>query len=180
MVRAEANLITAEHPVRTLALRSGQHTYHVSLEKALALAHSLLQAKRYETAMRICEKVTGVDAHNPQAAILLACCEAGMKDYSACQKTLQTVFSGDNETLAEHLQAAFVYHNLGMDRDATRELMALTNEQPDMPMAWLLLGDRFNDIGKREKAAICWRLAIDRDHQRGPATLAAEQELKAN
>lgn len=147
------------------------------MEKALALAHSLLQAKRYETAMRICEAVSRVNSHNPQAAILLACCEAGRKDYAACQKTLQAVFFGDNEALAEHLQAAFVYHNLGMNGDATRELIALTNEQPDLPMAWLLLGDRMNDIGKREKAVLCWRLAIERDQRQGVATLAAKQKL---
>ena len=100
-----------------------------------------------------------------------------MKDYSACQKTLQAVFSNNNEALAEHFQAAFVYHNLGMDQDATRELIALTNEQPDLPIAWLLLGDHFNDIGRREKADLCWRLAIDRDQRRGVAALAAQLEL---
>lgn len=149
----------------------------MTVDEALALAHSLLQAKRYETAMRICEKVTSVDAHNPQAAILLACCEAGMKDYSACQNTLQAVFSGDKNTLAEHLQAAFVYHNLGMNRDAACELIGLTNEHPDLPMAWLLLGDLFKDMGKPGKASLCWRLAIDRDQCQGVAALAAQQEL---
>ena len=177
MVRAESEIILSECHVRTLELRSGKRTCRVTVNEALVLAHSLLQAKRYETATRICEKVASVDAHNPQAAILLACCEAGVKDYSACQRTLQAVFFGDKKTLAKHLQAAFVYHNLGMNRDATCELIGLTNEHPDLPMAWLLLGDLFQDMGKPGKASLCWRLAIDRDQRQGVAALAAQQEL---
>ena len=177
MIHAELDASLPDHRVGTLELRSGNRSYRVTVDAALALAHSLLRAKRYKTAMRICAKVVGLNAHNPQAAILLACCEAGMKDYSACQKTLQAVFSNNNEALAEHFQAAFVYHNLGMDQDATRELIAITNEQPDLPMAWLLLGDHFNDFGRREKAALCWRLAIDRDKRQGVAALAAQQDV---
>jgi len=177
MVRAELDAIPTERHSRSLELRSGQRTYTVKLEQALALAHSLLKAKRYKTAMRICEKVASVDSYNPQTAILLACCEAGMKDYSACQKTLQSVFSGDDGAMAEHLQAAFVYHHLSMNRDATQELIALTDEGPDLPMGWLLLGDLLSDTSNREKAARCWRLAIDQDKLYEGAATAARKEL---
>ena len=44
-------------------------------------------------------------------------------------------------------------------------------------MAWLMLGDHLSELGNREKATLCWRLAIDRDGRRGAATLAAEHEL---
>ncbi len=176
MVRSEADTILAGRGVCMRELRSDQRTCEVTVEKALALAHSLLRAKRYEAAMRIC-KVASIDSHHPEVAILLACCEAGLKDYAACQKTLQVVFSGDNEALAEHLQAAFVYHDLGMNLDSVNELITLTNKYPDLAMAWLLLGDRLNDIGECKKAALCWRLAIDRDEPRGVAALAAHREL---
>jgi len=61
--------------------------------------------------------------------------------------------------------------------DSARELIAVTNENPEFAMAWLLLGDDLQDLGKREKAALCWRLAIDCDGPRGPASLAARHEL---
>ena len=162
---------------RHLLLRSGQHTYRVSLEKALALAHSLMKAKQYKTALQICQRVASLDVRDPQPAILLACCEAGLKDYEACQKTLHAVYSGDKEALAAHLQAAFVYHNLGMNVDSARELLALTDEQPNLPVAWLMLGDRLDEMGKREKATLCWQLTIDRDRLNGAATMAAKHEL---
>jgi len=176
MLRSETDTIPAEHDVCNRELRSNERTCEITVEKALALAHSLLQAKRYQAAMRIC-KVASVDSHHPEVAILLACCEAGLKDYAACQKTLQVVFSGDNEALAAHLQAAFIYHDLGMNLDAINELITLTNDYPDLAMAWLLLGDRLHDIGQHDKAALCWRLAIDRDKRRGVAALAARREL---
>jgi tetratricopeptide (TPR) repeat protein len=177
MARAETGAIQAKPQVRSLELRSGQHTYRVTMEKALTLAHSLLKARQYRIAERICEKVASVDPHNAQGAILLACCEAGMNDYSACQRTLQAEFSGHNEALAEHLQASFVYHHLGMNRDAIQELITLTDKAPDLSMAWVLLGDFLNAVGSCDKASLCWRLAIDRDKLHGGAAMAAQLEL---
>jgi tetratricopeptide (TPR) repeat protein len=177
MVRTDPGIQPSENNERALILQGGGRNYRVSLEKALALAHNLIKAKRYQAALQICQKVIGLNAQNVQAAVLLACCEAGLKDYEACQKTLQAVFSGDKTSLAEHLQAAFVYHNLGMESDSVQELIALTDEVPDSAMVWLLLGDRLNEMGKRKKATECWRYAIDRDKQHGAATMAARHEL---
>ena len=176
MVRAELGVAPAETNLHLL-LRSGRNTYRLNLDMALALAHFLPRTKRYQAALRICQKVAGLDVQDLQAVILLACCEAGLNDYEACQKTLRAVFSGDKDILAEHLQAAFVYHDLGMNLESAWKLIALTNEQPDLPMAWLILGDHLSEMGKREKASLCWRLAIDRDRWRGPAMLAATREL---
>ena len=106
------------------SVAAGKHIPDELREKALALAHFLMTTKRYKAALQICQGVASMDVQDPQAAILLACCEAGLKDYGACQRTLHAVFSGDKEALAEHLQAAFVYHNLGMNRDSARELIA--------------------------------------------------------
>jgi thioredoxin-like negative regulator of GroEL len=178
MVSAESTTNVSEDKPRVL-IRSGHETYAVSPEKALALAHLLAKAKRYKAALQVCQKVVSLDAKDPQAVILMACCEAGLKDYEGCNKILRAMFSGNQEVLAEHLQAAFVYHTLGMNSDSAKELVALTDEQPDLPMVWLLLGDHLSEMGKQEKAALCWRLAIDRAGHRGAAALAAERELES-
>ena len=101
MVRAESDVDLSEKNHHIL-LRNGQNTYRVSREKALALAHFLMTTKRYKAALQICQRVASEDVQDPQAAILLACCEAGLKDYEACQRTLHAVFSGDKKALAEH------------------------------------------------------------------------------
>jgi tetratricopeptide (TPR) repeat protein len=177
VVHAEPDVGLSERNQRSLLFRSGRNMYRVSVEKALALAHSLMRATRFDAALQICQRVASLDVRDPQAAILLACCEANLKHYDACQNTLHAVYSGDTESLAEHLQAAFVYHNLGMNSDSAQELIALTDEAPDLPVGWLLLGDYLNDMGKQKKAMLCWRLAIDRDKQHGASRLAAEHEL---
>jgi predicted Zn-dependent protease len=177
MVTAESDVDVSQKKPHELLFHSGPNTYQVTPEKALALAHALLKAKRHKAALRVCERVANLDPKNPQAAILLACCEAGLKDYAACDKILHGVFSGNNEFLVEHLRAALVYHNLGMESDSTRELIALTDEDPDLPMVWLILGDYLSDLGNRKKADLCWQLAVDRDGKQGPAALAARQEL---
>jgi len=161
-----------------LILRFGEKRRNISPDHALALAHSLLRAKKYDCAAKICEVVTRCECEDPRAAILLACCRAGLKEYAVCNQILREVFSGDKAPLAERLQAAFVYDNLGMERDAARELTAIVDEDPNRPMVWLLLGDELHLLGMDEKAALCWQLAIDRDRKEGPAALAAKQELR--
>ena len=92
-------------------------------------------------------------------------------------KKLSRRYSPCGELLAVHLQAAFVYHDLGMNVDAINELITLTSEAQNLPMVWLLLGDRLNDVGERDKAAYCWQLAIDHDGGHGVAATAAQREL---
>ena len=67
MIHAEANTVLAERDVHYRELRSDQRTCEVTVEKALVLVHSLLQANRYEAAMRMC-KVASVDSRLPEAA----------------------------------------------------------------------------------------------------------------
>jgi tetratricopeptide (TPR) repeat protein len=177
MVRAVSDLTQSATSGRRLKLRIGPNTYSLGREKALSLAHVLLKAKKYDLAARICEVVLGWDTDAPQPAILLACCKAGLQDYAACNRILQAVFTRDKERLVEHLQAALVYHNLGMTPDAVTELVAVADELPDLPMIWLLLGDEYVALGDRRKAGLCLRLAIDRDARGGPIALAARRQL---
>jgi tetratricopeptide (TPR) repeat protein len=160
-----------------LKVQIGSSQYDVGRENAVVVAHALLAAKKYHYAARICEVLLGWDSHDSCAAILLACCKAGLRDYAACNQLFKDVFEKSNLQLAEHLQAALVYQELGTRLDAVSELTAATNDAPDMAILWLLLGDEYAAIGNRDKATLCWRLAIDRDTRGGSVALAARCQI---
>jgi hypothetical protein len=177
MIRASSDPTQSATSGPRLKLRIGSSTYSLGRENAVSLAHALIKAKKYDLAARICETILGWNANAPEPAILLACCKAGLKNYAACNRILQSVFTGEKKHLAEHLQAALVYHTLGMTPDAEGELIAVADEAPDLPMIWLLLGDEYAAVGDQRKARLCWQVAIDRDIRGGPIALAAKHQL---
>ena len=91
---------------RGLKLRVGTEICTVGLESTLLLAHSLLTARKYTLAGRICEAVFRCGSNAPQAAILLACCKAGLHDYAVCNRILEAVSVEGSDHLAEQVEAA--------------------------------------------------------------------------
>jgi predicted Zn-dependent protease len=174
---------TASDPTRApmnnqrLKFEIGSKAHQVSPEDAIVLAHALIAAKKYDRAGQICEVLLGQDSLDSCAAIFLACCKAGLRDFAACSQLVKNVLGEENLQLAEHLHAALVFHELGPTPDAVSELTAATNDAPDMPILWLLLGDEYAVIGNRNKAALCWRLAIDRDTRGGLVALVAQRQM---
>ena len=163
---------------RRLKLPISVKSYNVDLEKALSLVHALLKAKKYDLASRICEAAIHYNVNAPQAAILLACCKAGLQEYAACNHILQAIFADDANHVAEHFQAALVCQSLGMVPESVSELVAVADEVTDMPIIWLLLGDEYSVMGDSDVAAYCWQLAIDGDGGRGPVALAARRQMR--
>ena len=94
---------------RGLKLRVGTEIYTVGLETALLLAHSLLRARKYALAGRICEAVFRYGPMHHEAAILLACCKAGLHDYAVCNRILEAVSVEGGDHLAEQVEAALSY-----------------------------------------------------------------------
>ncbi len=160
-----------------LALRVGSSTYSVATRNALSLAHTLLKAKKYDLAAWICEAALRYNAEPFQAAILLACCKAGLREYSACNHILQSTFAGNADCLADHLQDALVCQSLGMTPDAVSELVAVADGAPHLPIIWLLLGDGYAALGDPGEAMRCWQAAIDRDARGGAVATAARRQL---
>ena len=177
MVSTPSESNPSEEDGGRLTLRIGPHTYHVGLESGLALAHALWRAEKCDLAARICDAMLHHDVSADQVAILLACCKAGLQEYTDCNRILQAVFPNGKGDLADHLQAALVSQSLGMSVDAVSELAAVAEGVPDWPIIWLLLGDEYGAVGDCHNAAACWRRAIDRDVHNGPVALAAQREL---
>jgi hypothetical protein len=162
---------------QSIRLRIGSKTYDVAQENALALAHALIRGKKYNLASRICEIGLRWEAHASQATILLACCRAGQRRYDDCNRLLQAAFPDGEEDIRERVQASLVYQSQAMTHCAIVELTAAADELPDLPILWLLLGDQFAELRNHRKAALCWRLAVDRDNSHGPVAVAAHRQL---
>ena len=78
------------------------------LSSSLLLTHSLLKIRKYDLAARICEGVLPCDRNASEAAILLACCEAGLQEYAICNRILQAVCEAGNDHLVENVEAALI------------------------------------------------------------------------
>jgi len=91
-----------------LKLRIGTDVYTVGLENALLLAHALLKVRRYALAAKICRAVLHCDGDVSEAAILLACCKAGLQEYAICNRILQAVSDGGDDHLAQQVEAALL------------------------------------------------------------------------
>lgn len=105
-IQAASSQSAADTP--SFKLRIGTDAHTLGLEEALQLAHALLKARRYDFAVRICEVVLHCDANISQAAILLACCKAGLQEYAICNRILQAVCDGDDGHLAEQVETALL------------------------------------------------------------------------
>jgi tetratricopeptide (TPR) repeat protein len=167
----------AANDQKMIRLQSGDKALLITAEQAYTMAHALLRTRRYEAAVKLLEAVASTGQANPRVNILLACCKAGMKDYTGCNELLHKVLDTDNETVAESLQAAFIFDRVGMKKDAIRELLQVADDHPELPTVCLLLGDLMAAIGNEKNAAKCWRLAAKRDQERGFVAQAAKNSL---
>jgi tetratricopeptide (TPR) repeat protein len=162
---------------RRMEVHFGGKTYHLDLEQSTAFARRLLRRKRYLAAAKVCEAAMKLSARSRQAAILLAQCQAGLKNYAACNELLREALGCDAYSVAKQLHAAFVYLNLGLPVEAMRELTSVVRDHPELPCVCLILADLFAMAGDRRNASRCYRLAIRRDPHGGPIGQAARREL---
>lgn len=153
--------------------------YRLTYEQAFSFGHTLMQGGHFETAAQIFAKLAKVPDRGPRAKIMLSRCAVGMDKYAVCQEILKIAFKGEDHAVIEMLQAAFVYHKLGMQTDAIREMTKVIQKYKNVPTACLLLGDMFAAEGMPRKATYCWNLAIERDRPGGGVALSARKQLDA-
>lgn len=150
----------------------------LTYEQAFQLGHSLIEGKRAKDAAFIFGMLAQMPGNGPRAQIMLARCEAAMDSFTACRAALATVFADEQQPLADELQGAFVFSELGMPEDALRTVWGLANRYPEYPTLCLILGDMFHAQGDDTKAKECWKLAVKRDRPRGSVALAAQRQLE--
>jgi thioredoxin-like negative regulator of GroEL len=159
-------------------VRRGTQKAELSFQQVFSLGHSLFQSGHYARAQDVFAVLGRVRGRGPRAKIMLARCKAEIESFEACSQILQTIFEGEQEPIAEELQGAFVFHTMGMQNDAIREMVKAVREYPDFPTALLCLGDLYLEKGDHAKATYCWKLAIKRDRNGGAIAVSAQKQLK--
>ncbi|MGD9724018.1 MAG: tetratricopeptide repeat protein [Pirellulales bacterium] len=156
-------------------LHGKQH--QLTFQEAFSYGHTLMAGGHFATAAKIFSRLAKVTGRGPRAKVMLSACAAGLDKYAVCEEILKVAFDGEDRLVIETLQAAFVYHKLGMQADAVREMTKVVEQFENLPTACLLLGDMFAEQGAAHKAAHCWRLAIKRDRPGGAVALSARKQL---
>ena len=146
---------------------------------AFALGDQLLQSGHVTTARAIFESLGKTPNRGPRAQIMLALCQARLKEFAACSTTLAAAFEDDKDSISENLHSALVFQKLGFRSDAIDTLGKLVNRFAGLPTVCLLLGDLFAVQGDWDKASDCWKMALKRDYLRGGVALAASRRLKS-
>lgn len=172
------NVASTKAPLpKSFSIPIGGQRHELTYEQAFAFGHSLIQGGHVAEADKIFRELAKVVDRGPRARIMLARCRAELEDFETCEKILQFLFKGEDEPVAEELQAAFVFHKIGMRSDAIRAMAKVVEGFQNLPTACLLLGDLFASAGKVEKATYCWNLAIQRDRKGGAVSLTASRQL---
>ena len=158
-----------------LNIRAAGKMYSLDFRQAFCFGYTLLRTRKFKDAASVFEAMIRLGDHDHLAAIMLAYCKAGLRDYAASNALLCEAFGDGEKTRAEQLHATFVYLSLQMWPDAVQELTALAEECPNLPVICLLLGDLLLIQRKPTKAIQCWRLAAERDHDGGAVATVARQ-----
>jgi hypothetical protein len=158
-----------------LNIRAAGKTYNLDFRQAFRFGYTLLRTQKFKDAASVFEAMMHLGDHDHLAAIMLAYCKAGLRDYAASNALLCEAFGDGEKTRAEQLHATFVYLSLQMWPDAVQELAAMAEECPDLPVICLLLGDLLLIQRKPTKAVQCWRLAGKRDASSGAVAMVARQ-----
>jgi hypothetical protein len=168
-------LATQESRIRLLV---GERSYLLDPQRAFVFAHTLILKKEYDKAATVLEAVVASKVEHPRPAILLAYCQAALKEYAASHDLLELSFPEDRRPVANRLHDAFAYHGLGVKRDTLQELISLSNEYKDLPTVCLILGDLFAEVKNLRQASLCWKLAVQRDGKEGIVAQAAREVLR--
>jgi len=162
----------------TVLARMGRKKRRLTYEAAFSFGHSLMEAGHYDLALQVFSTLATVPNRGPRAQVMEARCRAELDDFETCKEILENVFDGEDQPIAEELQSAFVHYKLGMTREAMLALRKVVKEHTDLPTACLFLGDLFQEAGSWEKAAYCWKLAVQRDRRGGAVAKAARGQLR--
>jgi tetratricopeptide (TPR) repeat protein len=165
-------------PEAKITFRVAGKDHTVSYAQALAYAHVLLTEEEHESAKAVLDALKRIRSRDRQVNMMLARCEAGLDNYDACKEILEAVFTGEDKPIAQELQNAFVYWNLGLTAGAIRDIATVVKRHRDLPTACLFLGDLFAQAKKLEKALQCWKLAIKRDRRGGAVAKTARKQIQ--
>lgn len=175
MVASNPRYITPK-PVDYHVTRNGRELT-MSYQQLFDAGYRLLLKGQYSESSRVFELLSRVSDRGPRAHLLLAFCQAQLRNYTACSQTLAQAFEGNHSNLEAKLHGAFVFWACGLFVDARVEMEAVIEEAPNLPALSLLLGDLLARAGNQIQPPRLWRLAVQNDRRDGAVGLIARREL---
>lgn len=163
-------------PVTYRVTRNGRDET-LSYQAMFHAGYRLVLNRNYAEAARVFELLSQMSDRGPRAHILLALCQAQLKDYTACSQTLNRAFDGESSNLESNLHGVFVFWACGLLSDVRSELEAMIQQYPNLPTLSLLLADLLAQSGNQKAPPRFWRLAINNDRQDGAVGLIARREF---
>jgi tetratricopeptide (TPR) repeat protein len=155
----------------------GNEKRELTFAQVFVLGHTLFQTRCYRAAHDVFAVISRVRGRQPCASIMLARCKAELDNFESCEEILRKVFRHHDAGTAEQFQAAFVFQTMGLYEDAIREFIRIVKQHPELAIAWLFLGDLFQQMREAGRATYCWKTAIQRDQTGGAITSAATKQL---
>jgi len=147
-----------------LNVHANGKSYRLDYPKAFQFGYSLLRTRKFQEAAKIFETMIRGEDPDRSAAVMLAYCKAGIRDYASSSAILCEVFADESERIkADQCHTAFVYMSVGMWADAIEELTSVIRQSRNLSSICLLLGDLFMLLHKPKKAFLCWKMALQRD-----------------
>lgn len=147
-------------------------------DKAFVLACALLEKGQLDEASKLFERLEDFVDRGPRAFIMQAFCEAASLHLEKCSESLAEAFEGEDRSIADALQSAFVSFHVGIRQDALKTMTDLVNAHHELPTLCLLLGNMLKKDHKIPLAKKCWKMAIQRDRTGGAVAAAATRQLK--
>jgi hypothetical protein len=164
-------------PVDVAVVINGK-TQRLSYNKAFILGCALLEKGQASDAAKLFEHMEEFVDRGPRAFVMQAFCEVAAMRFEKAGQPLATAFEGDDQKIAESLQAAFISYHVGIRQDAIKAMTELVNTHRELPALCLLLGNMLHASGKLSIARKCWSLAVHRDCTGGAVAAAAMRQLR--
>lgn len=177
-MRPHASSNAPRFEAKFITLRRQGKDERLSYSQAFAFGHTLLRRERAEAARTIFQHLTRLRPEDRPAKIMLARCQARLKDYAACKRLLDSLFEGELQPIAERLHTALVYRAVGFYPEARKELSDIVKSRPELPTPCLVLGDLYEKVGRRDLAEQTWSLAATRDHEGGAVANSVQTQLQ--
>jgi tetratricopeptide (TPR) repeat protein len=146
-----------------------------SLEVALAHAARLL-ATEPRLAREQAAEILRVVAGHPQALLLLGASHCACGDAAEAIEILDALCRSHPQWAQAQLELGIALERAGRDGDALAALRRAVTLKPELPRAWLALGDHLNASGDSEGADAAYASHV-RYSTRDPALLAAATAL---
>jgi Flp pilus assembly protein TadD len=149
-----------------------------SVDAALAHASRLLAVDPALAAEQASEVLRVVEGH-PVALLLLGASHTARGDASKATEILMPLAASQPRSAAVHLELGLALGRAGRTEDAVASLRRALALKPDLPRAWLALGDHLSAMGDAEGADAAYAAHV-RHSTRDPQLMSAASALAEN